>query len=178
MQFYLVSTHHSSSTWTLVTRNQGNTLPLCDLICCVSKFVLSDCRQRNQEVADEGFESPTRSAPPQIHSKRHCSTRPIDSKKFGALNFLSGLTGQRQPWSLRIWFHTCPSRDGTYTDYADLRPVVHVVLLPTIGSLSDILTRFTHPIIAWLPYRSPTTHTPLIIWLLRLLNHGPKHLAI
>ncbi|KAG6373540.1 PAP2-domain-containing protein [Boletus reticuloceps] len=63
---------------------------------------------------------------------------------------------------------------------ADLRPAVHVVLLPTLESvlyganISDILTRFTHPvldIIAWLPYGVIHYTYPLVlslfIWLFR-----------
>jgi len=63
---------------------------------------------------------------------------------------------------------------------ADYRPAVHVVLLPTLESvlyganISDILTRFTHPIldiIAWLPYGVIHYTFPLILaaflWLFR-----------
>ncbi|KAH7886775.1 PAP2-domain-containing protein [Phlebopus sp. FC_14] len=63
---------------------------------------------------------------------------------------------------------------------ADHRPAVHVVLLPTLESvlyganISDILTRFTHPIldlIAWLPYGVIHYTYPLILslflWLFR-----------
>ena len=63
---------------------------------------------------------------------------------------------------------------------ADLRPAVHVVLLPTLESvlyganISDILTRFTHPvldIIAWLPYGVIHYTYPLalslFLWLFR-----------
>lgn len=63
---------------------------------------------------------------------------------------------------------------------SDLRPAVHVVLLPTLESvlyganISDILTRFTHPvldIIAWLPYGVIHYTYPLVLslflWLFR-----------
>ncbi|KAG9312561.1 PAP2-domain-containing protein [Chiua virens] len=63
---------------------------------------------------------------------------------------------------------------------SDLRPAVHVVLLPTLESvlyganISDILTRFTHPvldIIAWLPYGVFHYTYPLVLslflWLFR-----------
>ncbi|KAF9242821.1 PAP2-domain-containing protein [Melanogaster broomeanus] len=63
---------------------------------------------------------------------------------------------------------------------SDLRPAVHVVLLPTLESVlyganvSDILTRFTHPvldIIAWLPYGVIHYTYPLVLslflWLFR-----------
>lgn len=63
---------------------------------------------------------------------------------------------------------------------ADHRPAVHVVLLPTLESvlyganISDILTRFTHPIldiIAWLPYGVIHYTFPLVLaallWLFR-----------
>lgn len=63
---------------------------------------------------------------------------------------------------------------------SDLRPAVHVVLLPTLESvlyganISDILTRFTHPvldIVAWLPYGVIHYTYPLVLslflWLFR-----------
>ena len=63
---------------------------------------------------------------------------------------------------------------------SNLRPAVHVVLLPTLESvlyganISDILTRFTHPvldIIAWLPYGLIHYTYPLVLslflWLFR-----------
>lgn len=63
---------------------------------------------------------------------------------------------------------------------SDFRPAVHVVLLPTLESvlyganISDILTRFTHPvldIIAWLPYGVIHYTYPLVLslflWLFR-----------
>jgi membrane-associated phospholipid phosphatase len=65
---------------------------------------------------------------------------------------------------------------------SDLRPAVHVVLLPTLESVlyganvSDILTRFTHPIldiIAWLPYGVIHYTYPLILALLLWLFRPP-----
>lgn len=63
---------------------------------------------------------------------------------------------------------------------SNFRPAVHVVLLPTLESvlyganISDILTRFTHPvldIIAWLPYGVIHYTYPLVLslflWLFR-----------
>ncbi|KAI6012248.1 PAP2-domain-containing protein [Pisolithus marmoratus] len=63
---------------------------------------------------------------------------------------------------------------------ADYRPSVHVVLLPTLetvlygANISDILTRFTHPILdllAWLPYGVIHYALPIVLaiflWLFR-----------
>ncbi|KIJ67224.1 hypothetical protein HYDPIDRAFT_148707 [Hydnomerulius pinastri MD-312] len=65
---------------------------------------------------------------------------------------------------------------------ADFRPSVHVVLLPTLESvlyganISDILTRFTHPIldiIAWLPYGVIHYTYPFILALFLGLFRSP-----
>ncbi|KAH7914918.1 PAP2-domain-containing protein [Hygrophoropsis aurantiaca] len=75
------------------------------------------------------------------------------------------------------WLLTFYSQKFIPTDY---RPTVHVALLPTLESvlyganISDILTRFTHPILdiaAWIPYGVGHYTLPLVLaaflWLFR-----------